>query len=202
MHAQRQDSTRGEASREMLVRRMAVGDQSAMGEFYDQTSPLVFGLAMRILGDPSVAEEVVLDVYAQAWRQAAGFDASRGTPSAWLLTLTRSRAIDQRRTRRRDPATEPLESAGEVSAPAPGPEALSVAAERHRFVQKALAALSAELREVIHLAYFGGLSHSEISTQLKQPLGTVKTRIRSAMMQLRDSLAPLNAPLPTLKDDR
>jgi RNA polymerase sigma-70 factor (ECF subfamily) len=202
MHGQRQESSRGEASREMLVRRMAAGDQSAMGEFYDQTSPLVFGLAVRILGDPNTAEEVVLDVYAQVWRQAPGFDSSRGSPSAWLLTLARSRAIDQRRARRRDQATEPLESAGEVTASTPGPEALSVDSERRRFVQKALGTLSAELREVIHLAYFGGLSHSEIAGQLGQPLGTVKTRIRSAMMQLRDSLAPLNAPLPALKDDR
>jgi RNA polymerase sigma-70 factor (ECF subfamily) len=202
MHGQRHESSRGEASREMLVRRMAAGDQSAMAEFYDQTSPLVYGLALRILADPGAAEEVVLDVYAQVWRQAAGFDASRGTPSAWLLTLTRSRAIDQRRARRRDPATEPLESAGDVSAPTPGPEALSVAAERHRFVQQALGRLSGELREVIHLAYFNGLSHTEIANQLGHPLGTVKTRIRSAMMQLRDALAPLNAPPPALKEDR
>jgi RNA polymerase sigma-70 factor, ECF subfamily len=191
-----------EASRELLVRRMAAGDQSAMVELYDQTSPLVFGLAVRIVGDHAAAEDVVLEVYTQAWQQAAAFDPARGSPSAWLLNLTRSRAIDQRRARRRDPATEPLDAAGNVSSDGPGPEAIAATAERQRFVQQALAALNAELREVIQLAYFGGFSHSEISVRLQQPLGTVKTRIRSGMMQLRTLLAPLNAPLPALEDDR
>ena len=85
---------------------------------------------------------------------------------------------------------------------APGPEALSAAAERHRFVHHALAHLSTELREVIQLAYFGGLSHSEIASQLRHPLGTVKTRLRTAMFKLRAQLAPLNAPLPARKDER
>jgi RNA polymerase sigma-70 factor (ECF subfamily) len=181
---------------------MAAGDHSAMAELYDQTSALVFGLALRIVGEHAAAEDVVLEVYTQAWKQAAAFDPSRGSPSAWLLNLTRSRAIDQRRARRRDPATEPLETAGEISSDRPGPEAITAAAERQRFVQHALGSLSAELREVIQLAYFGGFSHSEISERLQQPLGTVKTRIRSGMMQLRTLLAPLNAPLPVLEEDR
>jgi len=202
MHPQRQECSRGEASREGLVRRMAEGDQSAMAEFYDQTSALAFGLALRILGDHGAAEDVLLDVYTQVWKQAATYEPSRGSPSAWLLTVTRSRAIDLRRARGRDRATEPLESAGEICAEAPGPETLTVAAERHRFVQRALSSLNAELRQVIHLAYFGGLSHSEIAHHLGQPLGTVKTRIRSGMMQLRTLLAPLNAPLPVSKEER
>src|SRR5262249_45472898 len=98
--------------------------------------------------------------------------------------------------------TEQLASAAEIAADAPNPEALSAAAEHHRFVRQALTELSGELREVIDLAYFGGFSHSEIAARLGQPLGTVKTRIRTAMMQLRDLLAPLNAPLPRLEKDR
>ncbi len=202
MPSQRHESSGGESNREELVRRMAAGDQAAMAAFYDQTSALVFGLALRILGDRSAAEDVLLEVYAQAWKQAPEYEPSRGSPSAWLLTLTRSRAIDQRRARRRDQASEPLEAAGEISADTPGPEALTAAAERHRFVRHALNTLNADLREVIQLAYFGGLSHSEIASKLGQPLGTVKTRIRSGMTQLRPLLAPLNAPLAALKEDR
>ena len=200
MHADRDD--RVESSREGLVRRMAVGDQSAMAELYDQTSRMVYGLALRILADPTAAEDVMVDVYAQLWKHAADYDGSRGSPSAWLLTMARTRAIDARRAQRRDKASEPLEAAGDISSDGPGPEALSVAAERHRFVQGALVDLSAELRQLIDLAYFAGLSHSEIAARLGQPLGTVKTRIRSAMMQLRERLAPLNAPLPAVKEDR
>jgi RNA polymerase sigma-70 factor (ECF subfamily) len=180
---------------------MAARDQTAMAEFYDQTHQMVFGLAMRILADPVAAEDVLVEVYSQLWQQAADFDASRGSPSAWVLTLTRSRAIDARRARGRDRATEPLEAAGDVASERPGPEALSVAAERHRFVHGALAHLSTELRELVELAYFGGLSHSEIAARLGQPLGTVKTRIRSAMMQLRELLAPLNASVPAAEKE-
>ncbi|MDX2170146.1 MAG: sigma-70 family RNA polymerase sigma factor [Deltaproteobacteria bacterium] len=197
----RQDLFRFESSREVLVRRIAAGDQAAMADLYDQTCQMVYGLALRILAEPTAAEDVMVEVYAQLWRQAAGFDPSRGSPSAWLLTMTRSRAIDARRARGRDRASEPLEAAGELSSDCPGPEAMSVAAERHRFVQSALAQLSEELRQLIELAYFGGLSHSEIAARLDQPLGTVKTRIRSAMLQLRTLLAPLNAPLPALKEE-
>jgi RNA polymerase sigma-70 factor (ECF subfamily) len=202
MHHQRQEPSRVESSRELLVRRMAAGDHAAMAEFYDQTSALVFGLALRILGDRGAAEDVLADVYTQVWRQAAAYEPARGSPSAWLLAMTRSRAIDQRRARQRDRVTEPLGSDSEVSADASGPEALSAAAERHRFVHQALRHLSAELREVIQLAYFGGLSHSEIAAQLQHPLGTVKTRIRIGMTQLRTLLAPLNAPLPARKEER
>jgi RNA polymerase sigma-70 factor (ECF subfamily) len=202
MNPDRADKSRLESSREALVRRMASGDQIAMSELYDQTSALVFGLALRIVGDHALAEDIALEVYAQAWKQAADFDAGRGSPSAWLLTLARSRAIDARRARSRDRATEPLEAAGETSSDAPGPEALTAAAERHRFVQRALATLNDDMREVIHLAYFGGMSHSEIARRLDQPLGTVKTRIRAAMMQLRERLAPLNAPLSAMKEER
>ncbi|MGH7787558.1 MAG: sigma factor-like helix-turn-helix DNA-binding protein, partial [Candidatus Binatia bacterium] len=90
---------------------------------------------------------------------------------------------------------------GQVRCEAPGPEALTVAAERHRFVHRALAQLNADLREVIHLAYFGGLSHRDIARRLGQPLGTVKTRIRSGMMQLRAALAPLDGQLSATKED-
>ena len=181
---------------------MAAGDQSAMAEFYDQTSSLVYGLALRMLAQPAAAEDVMVEVYAQVWSQAAGYDATRGSPSAWLMTVARTRALDARRARVRDRATEPAEAAAEIASDDPGPEALTAAAERHRVVHGALRQLSVELRQLIELAYFSGLSHSEIAATLGQPLGAVKTRIRAAMAQLRDHLAPLNAALPVLKEER
>lgn len=186
----------------MLLWRIAAGDQQAMAELYDQTHPLVYGLALRVLGDPGAAEDVMVEVYTQAWQRVGDYDAGRGSPSAWLLNITRSRAIDARRARARDRATEPLEAAGDPPSEAPGPEALSAAAERHRIVHSALAQLSVELRQLVELAYFAGLSHSEIAAALGQPLGTVKTRIRAAMTQLRERLAPLNAPLSVVGDER
>lgn len=180
---------------------MAAGDQAAMAELYDQTNQLVFGLALRILRDPGIAEDVMIEVYTQLWRQAAAYDPRRGSPSAWLITVTRSRAIDARRARGRDPAREPLESAGDPPSDEPGPEALTAAGERQRAVYGALDGLNAELRHLIELAYFAGMSHAEIAAALGQPLGTVKTRIRSAMIQLRERLAPLHAPATVLKEE-
>lgn len=173
-----------------------------MAEFYDQTNAVAYGLALRILADAAAAEDVMIEVYTQIWNQAAAYDPSRGSPSAWLLTVTRSRAIDARRARGRDLASEPLEVAGDPASEAPGPEALAAAGERHRVVHGALADLSAELRQLIELAYFAGMSHGEIATALGQPLGTVKTRIRTAMMQLRCALAPLDTPRPALKEEQ
>jgi RNA polymerase sigma-70 factor (ECF subfamily) len=175
-----------------MVRRAAAGDQAALAELYDATSHLVFGLALRILGDHGEAEDAVVEVYAQAWRTAHTFDPSRGTPCSWLLTLARSRAIDMLRARKRERATDPIESAGDVQAATPTPEEATGDAERHRFVHRAMAQLSVEQREAIELAYFSGLSHTEIAMQLGQPLGTIKTRIRLGMMRLRESLGHLS----------
>jgi RNA polymerase sigma-70 factor (ECF subfamily) len=175
-----------------LVRKIAQGDQSALGALYDTTNRLIFGLILRILGDTSTAEEVMLDVYTQAWRQAATYDISRGAPLAWLTTIARSRAIDRLRSGWQDQRRkEPLEVAGDTPADSASPEDLTVASERQRFVRQALAQLSPEQREVIELAYFSGLSHSEIAERLNQPLGTVKTRTRLGMMKLREALAPI-----------
>lgn len=178
-----------------LVLRAASGSQAALAQFYDASSHLVFGLALRILGDRDAAEDVVIDVYARAWREAKTYDPRRGTPCAWLLTMTRSRAIDLLRIRKRDRATDPLESASHVECGAPTPEEASADAEQHRAVRGALTSLSREQREAIELAYFAGLSHTEIAMQLGQPLGTIKTRIRLGMMRLRELLGHLSEPV-------
>ena len=177
-----------------MMQRTAAGDHAGLAELYDMSSHLVFGLALRILGDRDTAEDAVVEVYAQAWREAKNFDASRGTPCSWLMTLTRSRAIDILRSQKRDRAMDPLESAGDVEASTPGPEAATADAERHRFVRGALNRLSADQREAIELAYFTGLSHSEIAARLGEPLGTVKTRIRLGMIRMREVLGHLATP--------
>jgi RNA polymerase sigma-70 factor (ECF subfamily) len=164
-----------------------------MAELYDASSARVLGLAVRILGDRNAAEDVLVEVYAQAWRDASGFDAQRGNARVWLLTLARSRAIDMLRSRRRQPASDPLEAASEVHAGGPGPEEQSSELQRRNYVHSALENLRPEQREAIELAYFSDCSHSEIASKLGQPLGTVKTRIRLGMMALRELLQHLAA---------
>jgi len=176
-----------------LIRQIASGDQDALGSLYDSTNRAVFGLIVRVLNDPSAAEEVVLEVYTQVWRQAANYDPRRGTPSAWLLTIARSRAIDRFRatdqTRRRQ---EPLSTVETARSDDADPEESASEAERRELVRGALESLPPEQREVIELAYFSGLSHSEIAARCSLPLGTVKTRTRLAMVRLRAALGSLS----------
>jgi len=174
-----------------LIDKIADGDQSALTTLYDSTSRLVFGLILRVVSDRATAEEVLLDVYTQIWRQAGSYDRKRGAPLAWMMTIARTRGIDRLRSSKADLTREPLETSTEVTATTPNPEDASVASERGRLVRSALDTLSAEQREVIELAYYSGLSHSEIALRLNQPLGTVKTRTRLGMMKLRDTLRPI-----------
>jgi RNA polymerase sigma-70 factor, ECF subfamily len=173
-----------------LIEEVARGDQQALASLYDATSRLVYGLLLRMLGDAGAAEEVLLDVYAQVWRQARRYTGARGSPLAWLTTIARSRAIDRLR-RGRDSArrTEQLDARTfEVASAAASVEEEVAARERAARVRAALEALPREQREVIELAYYGGLSHSEIAARTATPLGTVKTRTRLGMMRLRESL--------------
>jgi RNA polymerase sigma-70 factor (ECF subfamily) len=172
-----------------LIARCARGDQLALARLYDATAAQVNGLALRILGDRQLAEEITGDVFLQVWSSAATYDPRRGSALAWLFTLTRSRAIDRLRAaageRRR---TEPLEAGAERPSCEAGPEEDSSLAERRRLVRTALDALAREQREAIELAFFRGFTHTEIAALLGAPLGTVKTRIRLGMGRLRDVL--------------
>lgn len=173
-----------------LIGRTAAGDQQAVSELYDATSRMVYGLILRILGDEAVAEEVLLDVYMQVWRQANHYDAGRGSPLAWLATIARSRAIDRLRAGRQHwQRTSSLETVSQQSTGESLEEAAYVT-ELRGIVREALGTLSAEQREALELAYYGGMSHSEIAERLGQPLGTIKTRIRLGMMKLRERLKP------------
>jgi RNA polymerase sigma-70 factor (ECF subfamily) len=181
-----------DADWQALIAEVAAGQQSALTTLYDSTSRMVFGLILRIVSDRATAEEVLLDVYTQVWRQAASYDPARGAPLAWLMTIARTRAIDRLRSGKRDlQAREPLDAMGEISSTTTDPEQASVLSERQKLVRSALDSLSREQREVIELAYYSGLSHSEIALKLGQPLGTVKTRTRLGMMKLRDLLRPV-----------
>ena len=173
-----------------LISKAAAGDQHAVSELYDATSRMVYGLVLRILNDEAVAEEVLLDVYMQVWRQASAYDARRGAPLAWLATIARSRAIDRLRAGRQHwQRTSSLETVSQQSTGESLEEAAYVT-ELRGIVREALGALSAEQREALELAYYGGMSHSEIAERLGQPLGTVKTRIRLGMIKLRELLKP------------
>ena len=175
-----------------LVESVAAGDQSALAALYDATNRFIYSLILRVLGDMGSAEEVLIDVYTQLWRQAASYDANRGAPLAWMATIARSRAIDRLRSSWQDQhRKESLDVLGDAPANAASPEESASASERQRFVREALNLLTPEQRRVIELAYYSGLSHSEIAEKLNQPLGTVKTRTRLGMMKLREALAPL-----------
>jgi RNA polymerase sigma-70 factor (ECF subfamily) len=173
------------------IAQIARGDQDALGAFYDRTSPRVYGLVIKILGDHAAADEVTLDVYTQVWRQAHTYDGNRGSPGGWLMTLARSRAIDRLRSglaERGRLAT--LDTADHVPHPGDDPEESSAGNERQRLILRALSQLGPEQHEAISLAYYSGLSQSEIAAKLAVPLGTVKTRTRLALIKLRDLLAP------------
>jgi RNA polymerase sigma-70 factor (ECF subfamily) len=169
-------------SAEAVVHRLRAGDQGALVELYDSYAGLINGLALRILRHTSDAEDVVQEVFVQVWRQAERFDPARGSVEAWLCTIARSRALD--RLRRREARRE------EPSESAPAPTAVPSTAEALA-VRKALDCLSTDQRRALELAYYEGLSQSEIAERLAEPLGTVKTRIRTAMIRLRDMLGPV-----------
>lgn len=176
----------------MLIRRAATGEQEALAELYDGTSRWVYGVALRILGDQMMAEEVTVDVFEQVWRQAASYDLDRGKPLAWLLMLARSRAIDRlRSSNQQRQREEPLALDSSSAASIIDPEEELLVSEKRRLVQSALASLRPEQREAVELAYFLGLTQSEIAEQLQLPLGTVKTRIRLGMIKLRELFLPL-----------
>ncbi len=184
------DSAHPEQVLKALIARIASRDHAALAEFYDRTAPYSFGLIQRIVGDPSAAEEVTLDLYMQVWKHSASYDERRGAPLAWLMILARSRALDWRRTRagRGKGREERLPVTAEFTDRSPNPEESAAIAGRRRVIQAALAVLSPDQREAIELAFYDGLSHSEIATHLNAPLGTVKTRIRLGMQHLRHQL--------------
>jgi RNA polymerase sigma-70 factor (ECF subfamily) len=179
-----------------LVARAARGDERAIGQLYDRYGGVLYAVAYRIVGQRADAEEVVLEAFAQAWRDAARFETARGSVAGWLTMIARSRALDLARSRsRRERITASAAADRPNTSPAmgefrPDPAKALDHEERRRQVRQALETLSPPQRQAIELAYFEGLSQSEIAERLQEPLGTVKTRVRLGMQKLRECLRP------------
>jgi len=171
----------------VLLVDVAEGSQSAMAEVYDRTSRLVYGFALKITGDHCASEDITIEVYLQVWRKAHTYDPARGTVAGWLFTLTRSRAIDWLRSRKRSRESS-SECGLDLPDSRPGPDDGILQGERASLIHAALNELAPERRELIELAYSFGLSHSEIANLTRLPLGTVKTRIRQGLLHLRELL--------------
>jgi len=181
----------GEAVWADYIRRCATRDESALASLYDESSALAYTVALRVLQDEADASEVVGDVYKQVWDGAARFDEQRGSAAAWIILLARSRAMDRRRFRSaqvRSAGRIAVDEIGEIASSHPSPESEAIASQSSRSVRHALDAVPAEQRQALELSFFAGLSHSKIANQLGEPLGTVKTRIRLAVVRLRELL--------------
>jgi RNA polymerase sigma-70 factor (ECF subfamily) len=169
----------------MLVSAMRSGDEQAMAQLYDRYSPIVYSVALRVLGDTGAAEDILQEVFMQLWRSPDMFDASRGSLSGWLAVIARNRAIDFLRKRR--PETDITEVVVSVEPDLAGKAERSSAADK---IRGALGAMPAPQRSALEMAFFEGLTHTEIADKTGEPLGTVKTRIRAGLMILRKTFNP------------
>ena len=171
-----------------LLRRSGRADEAAFAELYDATARRAFGLALRVVRDPAQAEEVTQEAFLEIWRTAGRFDAAKGSPLSWLMTITHRKAVDRVRSAeastRRDTTyhheTQPVDHDSTA-------EAAQASLEAHR-VRGALSTLTEVQREAINLAYFGGYTHTEVAAMLDLPVGTAKTRIRDGLIRLRDAI--------------
>jgi RNA polymerase sigma-70 factor (ECF subfamily) len=168
----------------VLIGRMVQGDRSGLEGLYDRYAQLLFNLVIRVVRNRSDAEEVMQEVFLQAWRSASRYDPSRGSPEAWLIMMARSRAIDAVRAARRTPDRPETEAAPEIAGAMPD---VAGAVEARALVTAALQDLTSAQREVLELAFYEGLSQAEIATRTGAPLGTVKTRTRMALERLRQT---------------
>jgi RNA polymerase sigma-70 factor (ECF subfamily) len=169
---------------EVLVRRVAQsGDERALSELYDRYAGVIYGAGMRYLGDRALAEDLVQDVFTSVWRSATGFDPSRASFATWVYRITRNRATDLIRRRRAR-----VRTVGDETRPEPGEDDPAGELSQSFDVASALSRLSPTHREVLTLAYFHGLSQSEISRRTNTPLGTVKSRTTAALRALRESM--------------
>jgi len=177
--------TRTDAGDDMrLVARVRAGDQQALAELYDRYSSVVYGVALRILQDTGAAEDVLQDIFLQLWRRPEAFDSSRGSLTAWLAVIARHRAIDRLRKRRPESDIEGCVIAGGAD---PRDET-----ERSLIIEKVRGVMSemgADQRTAMEMAFFQGLTHTEIAEKTGEPLGTIKTRIRGGLQMLRARLA-------------
>ena len=173
---------------EELISRMGVGDQAALAEFYDRLSPTLFGLALRMLRDRMAAEDVLQDAFLYIWNKAANYNSELTSPYSWSVMIVRNKAIDRLRSRQR--LEQIIERATAESSHEHDFDAQSAEEpffrEQRSIVRGALTRLPTEQQEALNLAFFGGLTHEEIARHLNTPAGTIKSRIRRGLMELRD----------------
>ncbi len=185
------DQDDGEVDRQ-IISEVATGSGDALGRLYDRHAGMVYGLACRIVQAVEDAEEVVQDVFAQVWREAPRYEQRRASVAGWLVMLTRARAIDRLRSRRSRPDLGPAATAASplLASADPDPETQVVTAASAYAVRTAMTTLPERERHLVELAYFEGLTHTELAERTGTPLGTVKTRLRTAMFTLRGALTP------------
>jgi RNA polymerase sigma-70 factor (ECF subfamily) len=172
-----------------LVQAIAGGDQLALHELYRQTYRIIFTLTLRITGNRETAEELTIDVFHDVWRRASTYDPAGGSVVGWIMNQARSRAIDRLRfEQRKKRVNDPADSPSTVTAES-GPQEVFAAREQGRLLRQSLEALTPQERQAIETAFFSELTYSEVATRLNQPLGTVKTRIRSGLEKLRQAFA-------------
>jgi len=167
-----------------LIAGLRAGDDTAMADLYDRYSGIVYGVALRVLGDTTAAEDVLQEVFLQLWRNPRAFNADRGSMAPWLAVIARNRAIDILRKRPKEDAIDELPVATKVD--------LEEAATQRLAIEKVRAVMSqlpAEQRKALEMAFFSGMTHTEIASQTGEPLGTVKTRIRAALMAVRKAFS-------------
>ncbi len=171
-----------------IIHRIAEGDALAFDAFYGASVGVLYAMGMRMLQHPEDVEELLQDVYMKIWQDAGQYDARRGAPLAWAITITRNRAIDRIRSNARRSNLQ--DAAAKETDPAVAAPPAADHAESSRAVHDSVSSLAPEVRETVELAYFGGLSQSQIARKLSVPLTTVKSRIRTAMTRLRQTLKP------------
>jgi RNA polymerase sigma-70 factor, ECF subfamily len=170
-----------------LVQLIATGDQTALHELYERAHRMVFTLAVRITANRETAEELTVDVFHDVWRRASEYDPANGSVLGWIMNQARSRSIDRLRFENRKKRTqgEDMSPQGEA---APDPLDVLTLREQSELLRAAIATLKTDERQAIESTFFGGLTYAQAAARLNQPLGTIKTRIRSAMFKLRDAM--------------
>ena len=186
-----------EATRDLaLIERVAARDPAAVAALHDRHARVLYSLILRIVRDTGEAEDVLQEVFLRLWEKADTYDPVLGSPIGWLVRIARNRAIDRVRARRARPVTQPVDEGvdrqlAEIAAPSPTPEVMTRESEEQRALREALARLTPEQRVLIEEAFFQGYTQSELAARFKLPLGTVKTRIRTGMLAMREHLQHL-----------
>jgi len=180
-----------DANRSLIVTALAripAGDRAALQTVYRLTSAKLFGVALRILGERSEAEDVLQEVYVTVWRKAADFDAARASPLTWLIAIARNRAIDRLRATKQNRRMDPIDTAAEVADSAPIADRVLESAQDHARLHSCLDGLASHERAALRGAYFDGSTYEDLAARMNVPLGTMKSWIRRAMIKLKSCL--------------